>query len=167
MTACKDIVLISMLSSILIISKEILAFLPNIELVTFLIIIYTLIWGVRKTVFISVIFTLLQIVLYGFGLWILLYFLAWPFLSLLTNYFKKWLKDEFSLSLFSGLFGLIFGVFSAIPYFVIDLNLGISYYIKGIPFDIIHCIGNYVVMMILFKPVYRNTKGLAEKYKFK
>ena len=30
---------------------------------------------------------------------------------------------------------------------------GFNYFIAGIPFDMIHCVGNFVVMLVLYHPV--------------
>ena len=59
-----DIVLTAMFSAILIVSKEILAWLPNIEIVTMLIILYTRHFP-RHTFYIIYIFAGAQCCLYG------------------------------------------------------------------------------------------------------
>ena len=52
--------------------------------------------------------------------------------------------------MYYGLFGLLFGEFFAINYDIFGgINDGIAYWISGIPFDIVHGVGNYFIMIIL------------------
>lgn len=164
MKRLKSTVLCAMLAGLLVISKEILSFLPNIELVSFLLIIYTLTLGVKLTIFTAIIFASVQMLLYGIGIWTPMYFIVWPLLVLFTQLLRKWLTTEFHLAIFSGLFGLIFGLLFSVPYFLIDWHTGLSYFLKGIPFDLIHSIGNYLVMLVLYQPVYRAFSRMAKRY---
>lgn len=164
MNKTKEWVLIALLASILTISKEILAFLPNIELVSFLLIVYTLNFPTKMVYMIAIIFCFIQIVLYGIGLWTPMYFILWPLLVLLTKLFKNHLKTESQLAIFSALFGFSFGFMTSIPYFMIDLNMGWAGFLRGIPFDLIHCIGNYLVMLVLYQPTIKVMKQLTKKY---
>ena len=68
--------------------KYALSFLPNIELTTFWIIVFTLYFG-RKILFVIPAFILLEGSIYGFGLWWFMYLYAWPLLVLLTWIFRK------------------------------------------------------------------------------
>jgi hypothetical protein len=64
----KEIALMGILSALLIIGQVALGFLPNIEVVTLLVIAYTLVFG-KKVFFIIYIFVLVEGLIYGFGLW--------------------------------------------------------------------------------------------------
>jgi len=165
MLSLKDSILAAILASILVISKEILAFLPNIELVSFLLIIYTLTLGLKISAFSALLFAFLQMLLYGIGLWTPMYFIVWPLLAGMTQLLRKYLTTEFRLALFSGAFGLVFGFLFSLPYFIVDSQAGIAYFLKGIPFDLIHGIGNYLVMLVLYQPVIRIFKNLTDRYR--
>ena len=69
----KDDVLIALLAGILVISKEILAFLPNVEIVSFLLIIYTCCLNFKRAILIALVFSLLEILLYGLGMWTIMW----------------------------------------------------------------------------------------------
>lgn len=165
MNKVKELVFISVLAGILVISKEILAFLPNIELVSFLVIVYTHSLGCARTVMICTIFSFVEILLYGIGPWTPMYFMVWPLLSLVTHLVKKQCSTEFRLALLSGTFGLAFGLLMSIPYFFIGFEAGLAYFLKGIPFDLIHGIGNYLVMLVLFPTVYPQFLRIVDKIK--
>lgn len=69
------------------------------------------------------------------------------------------------MSIYSGIFGLLFGTFFAIPYAVFGgINAGIAYWVSGIPYDIIHGVGNYFIMLVLGEYLFNLINKLNEKY---
>ncbi len=148
----KQFVLCAFLAGLCVVSKEMLAFLPNVELVTFLMILYSLCLDLKSVILISILFCFVQMMLYGVGLWTPMYFIVWPGLCLMTYCFRKVLKTEQRLSLYSGIFGLCFGFLFSIPFFMISLKMGWAYFINGIVFDVIHGVSNYIIMMFLYEP---------------
>lgn len=148
----KNVALLGVMIAILEVAKNVLAFLPNVELVSLLIILYSLYLG--KRIFLVVpAFVLIEGCIYGFGLWWIMYLYTWPLLAVLTMLFKK--QDSvWFWSILSGVFGLFYGALSAIPYlFLGGFQTAFSWWIAGIPFDIIHCVSNFVLCLILFKPL--------------
>lgn len=148
----KNIALLGVMIAILEVAKNVLAFLPNVELVSLLIILYALYLG--KRVFLVVpAFVLIEGCIYGFGLWWIMYLYTWPLLAVLAMLFKKQ-ESVWFWSILSGMFGLFYGALSAIPYlFLGGFQTAFSWWIAGIPFDIIHCVSNFVLCLILFKPL--------------
>lgn len=148
----KNIALLGVMIAILEVAKNVLAFLPNVELVTLFIILYTLYFG-RKVFLIVPAFVLIEGCIYGFGLWWIMYLYTWPLLAVLTMIFKKQ-ESVWFWSILSGMFGLFYGALSSIPYlFLGGFQTAFSWWIAGIPFDIVHCISNFVLCLILFKPL--------------
>ncbi len=149
----KDIVIIGMMSAILIAVQVALNFIPNIELVSLLIILYTLIFG-RKAIYIIYVFVALEGFLYGFGLWWINYLYVWTILFFVVLILRK-LRSPFLWAVISGFYGLSFGALCSIPYFITGgIPSGFAYWISGIPFDIAHGIGNFAVALVLFYPLY-------------
>ncbi|MCD7862523.1 MAG: hypothetical protein LUG61_03165 [Lachnospiraceae bacterium] len=148
----KDIALIGMMTATIEVAKDSLAFLPNVELVTLLIVLYTLFFGRR--VFLAIpAFVLLQGLLCGFGLWWIMYLYVWPLLALLTSLFRKQTSFLF-WSAFCGLFGLFFGALCSLPYIVLSgPAAALAWWVAGIPFDIVHGVSNAVLCFVLFKPL--------------
>lgn len=83
--------------------KAALSFLPNVELTSFWLIMFTLFFG-WKIVLVVPVFILIEGCIYGFGLW----------------------------------------------------------WVAGIPWDIVHCIGNFVLMRILYRPIRTVMKKAGE-----
>lgn len=135
--------------------QYIFQFIPNIEVVSLFIIIFSLIYR-YKTLYSITLFIMLMGIFYGFGLWILGYLIIWPLLCVMTIILSKYLKKNyFILSLFSATFSFLFGAFYAIPYiFVGGASLAFVYWISGIVFDIIHMIGNFFIMLFVGKTLY-------------
>lgn len=76
------------LAAILVIVQVAFSFLPNIEFVSLLIILYTLVFE-KRTVVIIYLFALLEGILYGFGVWWIMYLYVWTILYLLVRIFRK------------------------------------------------------------------------------
>lgn len=148
----KNVALLGVMIAILEVAKNVLAFLPNVELVSLLIILYSLYLG--KRIFLVVpAFVLIEGCIYGFGLWWIMYLYTWPLLAVLAMLFKKQ-NSVWFWSILSGMFGLFYGALSEIPYlFLGGFQTAFSWWIAGIPFDIIHCVSNFVLCLILFKPL--------------
>ena len=79
----KDIAITGMMIAIIEVAKNALAFIPNVELVSLLVILFTLYFG-KKILFVIPAFILLEGCIYGFGLWWIMYLYVWPLLALIT-----------------------------------------------------------------------------------
>lgn len=154
-----DISLGAMLGALLLGVQVALSFIPNIELVSFLIIIYTL--TLRSKALIPIyVFVFLEGFIYGFGIWWINYLYIWTVLFLVVMLLSK-VDSVIVWSIVSAGYGLFFGMLCAIPYlFMGGINMAIAYWVEGIIFDIAHCIGNFIACIILFKPVNRFFKKI-------
>ncbi len=151
----KKLTRIALLSAILYVSKLALEFLPNVELVSLLIIMYTLAFG-AETFLIITVFNLFELIQWGFGVWWVSYLYVWPLLCLLVLLLKKsWGGEFLAWSVVSGCFGLIFGGLFAIAYVPVDPAYALAYWIAGLPWDVWHGVWNFVLMLTLGKPLYR------------
>ncbi|MGF7143357.1 energy-coupling factor transport system substrate-specific component [Anaerotaenia torta] len=149
----KDIALIGIMSAILITVQVALSFLPNIELVSLFIILYTLVFG-RKTLYIIYVFVIVEGMIYGISLWWINYLYIWTLLFFAVMLFRRQ-RSVLLWAILSGFYGLAFGALCAIPnLFLSGLPSAVSYWIAGIPFDIAHCIGNFIITLLLFHPLY-------------
>ncbi len=152
----KELVVMAFLSAALLAVQIALAPIPNIELVSLLIYIYTQVY--RKRVFLIIyVFVLLEGCVYGFGVWWLGYLYVWSILAaavLLTKDAGKQKSVSLSCVILGG-YGLIYGFLFSIPYFaVLGWKGGFAYWVSGIPFDLIHCAGNIAIALFLYKPLY-------------
>lgn len=156
----KDIALIGMMVAVIEVSKAALSHLPNIELTTFWIIMFSLYLG-RRIYYAIPVFILIEGAIYGFGLWWIMYLYMWPSLAILTRLFRK-SESVITFSMFSGIYGLLFGFFCAIPYifigsmeggFMNGLKVAFAWWVSGIPWDLVHGIANFIIMLVLYHPI--------------
>lgn len=131
-----------------------LSVLPNVELVSLLVIVYARIFRFRAF-YIIYLFVVLEGILYGFHLWWISYLYVWTLLALITILFHR-VKSSVLWAILSGTFGLCFGALCAIPYLFIGGPMAaVAYWINGIPFDIIHAVSNFILCLVLWKPLMR------------
>lgn len=144
--------MIGMMAAALEAIKLSLSFLPNIELVSLFIILFALYFK-EKTYYAIIVFVVLEGLLYGFGVWWISYMYAWPFLAFITRRFRG-MKSPVFWAVVSGLFGLSFGLLFAIPYiFIGGPALAVTSWISGIPWDLVHGVSNFILMVVLYRPL--------------
>lgn len=165
----REIAFVGMMVAVIEVCKVVLMGIPNVELTTFWIIMFSLYFGNR--IFYAVpVFILIEGTLFGFGMWWVMYLYAWPLLAIISRAFHK-MDSAVGWAILSGIFGLSFGFFCSIPYFVIGavdggfvagVQAGFAWFVSGIPFDIVHGIGNFLIMVILYRPVRSIMKIMAD-----
>lgn len=156
---------IALMGAILYTAQIALSFLPNIEIVTLLVVIFTKNFG-REGTAACFVYVLLTALTAGFGLWWYTYLVVWPLFSLIVYALRK-VESWFIWAGINGAFGLCFGAIFAIPYIFVSTSYALTYWISGIPFDITHCIGNFAVAMILGKPIDQSVKLIKKHIKLK
>ena len=124
---------------------------------------YTL-YDPKLTRIVIAVFVLAQGVIYGFGMWWLSYLYVWYLLHGLTLLTRPMASPVFN-ALLSGTFGLAFGTLTAIPYFIMGgVANGVAYIVAGIPFDLLHAGGNFVLTLLLFKPLMHFFTGFSKSH---
>lgn len=160
--ATKELVQLAIIAALMVAGKEALSFIPNVHPVMLIIVIATLVYG-WKTMLAVLCFDLLEIIIYGFGLWTIMYIYIWPLAVVLVMIFRKESSRLFWACIAGG-FGLIFGALCSIPYiFIGGFHAAAAYWISGIPYDLIHGISNFVILLFLFNPL----KQVLTKFKDK
>lgn len=158
----RDIALIGMMVAVIEVCKVALANIPNVELTTFWIILFSIYFGNRIFLVIPV-FILIEGAMYGFGLWWIMYLYTWPSLAILCRLLRK-SNSVITWSFLSGAFGFLYGFLCSIPYFFIGASGGgvaagfrtaFTWWIGGIPFDLIHGTANFILMLVLYYPMKR------------
>lgn len=144
--------LMAIMGVVLAASKEALAFLPNFELVTLLLILFTLCFG-RYVIGALGVFLLLEGLLYGFGLWWAMYLYVWPLLAGLAWLFR-WMDKAWQWALLAGGYGLCFGSLCALAYLPLGgASMALAWAIAGLPFDFIHAGANFLLALVLYRPL--------------
>ena len=145
--------------------KFALSFVPNVEVVTLLIAVFSAVWGVKYSVPATIVFCLVEMAIYGIGGWVILYFIYWPLLAVVFHFALHKLKGWKALVVATAIaivFSVFFGVLSASAETLIVIGnvspdrLGtffVSYYIKGLWFDLVHTVSAGASIIALFLPL--------------
>ncbi len=158
----RELVFLALCTAVLFVSQVALAFLPNIELVSLLVIVYTHAFR-RKVLYIIYAFTLLEGLLYGFSTWWLTYLYVWTVLALLAWAFRR-MESPLGWAILSGAFGLAFGALCELVYLpIIGWRASVAAWVSGIPFDLAHCFGNFVAALALYRPLSRLMERLVPR----
>lgn len=156
-----EAILLALFGAVMYVSQVIMAALPNIEIVSLLVIIITRKFGVKALTSIYV-FVLCEIVTYGIEIWVINYFYVWTILWLIVYLVRK-IDNTIFYTILSAIFGLFFGVLCSVPYFLIGgISMGIANIIGGIGFDLLHCGGNFIAALILYRPLTKITERIIK-----
>ena len=148
----------ALLAAILMVSKYALDGLPNIELVSLLLILYTLEWP-RLVLPILYTYVVLYGLLNGFGVWWVGQLYIWLPLVAAARLLRRW-DSALLWAVASGTFGLLYGALYAVSYAAMNGSLaaGFAWWVSGIPFDLAHGAGNFAAALLLYRPL-RKTFG--------
>lgn len=147
----KELTLFAVLAALLFIGQVAMAQLPNIEIVTLLIMAYACVLRWKSLICIYV-FVLLEGFLYGIGIWWISYLYIWTILAGCTILLDKFIGDKRWLwAVFAGVYGLAFGSLTALPsLFIGGPAFALAYIVSGLKFDLIHGAGNFALALLLF-----------------
>ena len=145
------------------VSQVIMSSLPNIEIVSLLIILVTRKFGVRA-LYAIYIFVICEIFTYGMSVWVINYLYVWAVLWFVVIIIRK--SDNTVLySIVSALFGISFGTLCSLPYFITGgIGGGFGYIVSGLWFDITHCFGNLIIAAVLYRPLTKTMNKLVKPY---
>ncbi|MVB13037.1 hypothetical protein CAFE_37900 [Caprobacter fermentans] len=155
--AIRDIALIGVWAALTFGVKLVLAPVIGVELVSLLLAVFTVVAGFGRGIAAALVFTsitVLESAYYGAGDWIVLYYINWPLLTVLTRVFLKKGSGELRAAVLLGLFGLLFDLPSGgIKLVLFGPVYALTYLISGIPFDLAHGASNFITALFLFRPL--------------
>ncbi len=150
--ALAEVALFGMLGALTFGLKFVMAALPNIEPVSLLVMVYAVVFG-KKCLYPIYTYVAMELLIYGVGTWNLNYLYVWTVLAV-AAWPLRHMTDPVGWALLSGVFGLLFGALCApVDFLLGDLGFVVSKWISGIPFDALHCGGNFVMALLLFDPL--------------
>ena len=162
-TASRRVVLCALLASLMLVLQTAMAPLPNIEPVSLLILVCARAFG-RQVFWIVYTFVFLEGLVFGFHLWWITYLYIWALWALAVLALGR--GEERSSMVWaaaSGAFGLSFGALDALPYLAGGPMAALPRWVAGIPFDLLHCAGNFVLALALERPLYQVLVRLRDR----
>ena len=160
--------MLALMAALIFGTKVALAGIPNVNLNSVLIILTVVFFG-WKALYAVYVYVLLEGLVFGFSVWWFGYLYVWDVLVIAAMLLRK--NDSALLwAVTAGAFGLVFGPLMYLEYFAINggWEMFFAMWVAGIPYDLTHCISNFVLTLVLYKPLYRvmdailNRKTLRE-----
>lgn len=159
-----EVALFGILGGLTFAAKMAMAWMANIEPVSLMVMLFAVTFGL-KAVYPIYVYVLMEYVLFGFGMWSVNYLYIWLVLAG-AAWLLRGMSSPIGWAFLSGLFGLLFGTLCAPVYFITGgWAFGITWWINCIPFDIAHCIGNFVIALVLFVPLRKILDQLYRRMK--
>lgn len=157
-SAAKSIALVGIMAATVECGKLVLSMIPNVEVVTLLLALYGYVFGPLGVIS-AFVFVSIEPLIYGFGTWVVSYYLYWPlvaFTFMLLASLK--VKNRFIITGVALLLTFFFGILSSL----VDVGLLSGYfdkfwyrfsvyYARGAVFYIVQMLCNAVLFLFLFK----------------
>ena len=165
-----DLAVFSMFAALMFCSKQLMEFLPNVHLIGMMTVLLTVVY--RKYALIPIyLFALIQGLYAGFSLWWLPYLYIWTVLWAFAMLIPKNISDKKAkivYPLVCAMHGLLYGVLYAPAQallFGLDFKQMLAWIAAGFSFDIIHCVSNFAVGLLIF-PLANVLKKIRSKATF-
>lgn len=152
--ALRELIVLTMLGTLMFLSKLLMEALPNVHLMSMLTIVYTVVYRTKALIPIYIAMFLIGFV-NGFGLWWVPYLYLWAVLWAVTMLLPKRMPAIVAAPVYSfvcALHGLAFGTLYA-PFWAIAAKLSfkstLAWIAAGLPWDVTHAIGNLVASVLI------------------
>lgn len=150
----RELTLIAILVSILVVAQFTFSIVVGINLVFPLLIIYTYNFGLKKTLIIMFTFVLVRLLS---GLPITIVFLwSWTFFILvfLAHFVNKMTSgNEYMAAVYTFFYFLLFGLLCGIQEHILTEVPVLIYWARGIPTDLLGAVAGFVTTLVLLKPI--------------
>jgi len=155
--AAYSVALVGIMAATLECGKLALASVPNVEVVTLLLAIYGYVFG-WLGVLSAVVFVCIEPLVWGFGSWIVSYFIYWPLVAFVFMLLRATrVKNRFLFAAIAVVMTIFFGVLTSL----VDVGIFMGrfdrffyrfgiYYLRGIPFYVTQIICNAVLFVTVF-----------------
>ena len=156
-TVALRVALVGIMAATVECGKLALASIPNVEVVTLLLGLYSYVFG-WLGILAAVIFVCIEPLIWGFGTWVISYFIYWPTLALVFMMLGRIrVKNRLLLSGVAVLLTVLFGVLTSL----VDVGLFSGafdnffarfsiYYMRGVPFYVTQILCNAVLFVSVF-----------------
>ena len=148
-----------MMGALMFVLKMAMAQLPNIEPVSLMVMLLAVCFGWRG-LYAVYLYVFLEFAIWGFGLWNVAYLYVWLVLFAAARLLQS-VETPLVWAALSGCFVLLFGGLCAAVYWVVGgWAFAVSWWVSGIPMDLFHGVGNFVMALVLFQPLRKALRTL-------
>ncbi len=159
----KELTLIVILSCLVFIQESVLSFIPGFQFTFLLFIIFSTTTNFKFTSFIVVIHILLDNLIFGFNIFVFLPMLL-AYIILVITYSNLKNKNNVFYAVISLFISIIYSL-CFIPFNILYLDINvITYLMADIPFTLILCCINFLIILWLYNPLSKIFKDMYMKY---
>lgn len=167
----RKIALVGIMAATVECGKLVIAFVPNIEVVTLLLALYGYVFGILGFAA-AIVFVSIEPLIYGFNTWVVSYYLYWPFVSLVFMLLAKLrVKNRWLLTLVAIILTAWFGVLTTL----VDIGLLSGffdnffyrfsvYYARGVVFYAVQIACNAVLFPLLFSFLTKKLEKIKNQF---
>ncbi|WP_020061621.1 hypothetical protein [Bacillus sp. 123MFChir2] len=152
-THIKSIALVAVLTALSVAGRLIFAFIPNVQPTTTLLILVTLLMGIRYGIVHAILVMVASNLILGIGIWTIPQIISYVVIVLITGLVIRPMFSKIPhviMGLYAGFTGFLYGfVISLCQAPIYGLKYFWAYYMAGLPFDLNHAIGNVGFYMVL------------------
>ncbi|MBO5925933.1 MAG: hypothetical protein J6Q38_00015 [Clostridia bacterium] len=163
LSSAKRIARIGVISATLIAGKFVLSFIPNVEVITTLIIVYAVVFGF-ESVFATLVFCTADILIYPPSLDVIIsYYVYFNLLSILCATFSGvGIKSKSFYIAFGGIMTVLFGVITSFFYSLFYGTPFYAVYVAGLLYYAIHLISTVVFTLVGYTPLMKLLTKIKE-----
>lgn len=163
----RRISLLSLLIALSVVGRLAFQFVPNIQPMTAIIIITSILIGPINGIIVAVLGCFVSNLLLGMGMWTIWQMLAWGAVALISGVLGKYITSKriFVFAPVAVFSGYLFGFVVSLNMFFLTEN-GLAYYLAGLPFDTAHAIGNGIFFIVLYPVMHKTFQYFLNKKDF-
>jgi|GEM_PF-2005117 len=164
---------VAICAALLTVGKMAFAAIPNVEVVTVLIIVYGATLGLPYALTATLIFCTMEMAIWPPHTWVVMYYIHWPTLAIVSSLVLR-RRNVLPTVVFAVVVAVVsselLGVLSASVdtlFCVGNLtpaglrDYWIAYYLRGVYFDVVHMISNGIIVAVLFAPLVLLVRSIA------
>lgn len=148
--------ILAILTALAYVGRILLQFIPNVQPVTAILIIIALTLGMTDGLIVATASIFLSNLMLGMGPWTFAQIMSFAAIILLTVLLMKWFypaKNKWwhvIFSVYAFITGILYGfIISFISVKLLGINNFWAYYVAGVPFDLMHGMGNFAFYFFL------------------
>ncbi|HDX9579105.1 TPA: ECF transporter S component [Bacillus pseudomycoides] len=152
-THIKSIALVGVLTALSVAGRIMFVFIPNVQPTTTLLILVTLLMGIRYGTLHAILVMVASNLILGMGIWTIPQIISYVIIVLTTGLIIRPMFSKIPhviMGLYAGFTGFLYGfVISLCQAPIYGMKYFWAYYLAGVPFDLNHAIGNFGFYIVL------------------
>tara|TARA_Y100001980_G_C14556042_1_gene346187 strand:- start:7646 stop:8251 length:606 start_codon:yes stop_codon:yes gene_type:complete len=147
-------VILGILAIIGISGRILMSPIPNVQPVTIIVILVGIKMGAKESIFLASLIAFSTNLILGNGVWTIYQAAAWSLIGCLATLLSNRLNSSIRLISFAGISGILFNWLVSLSILhVVSFDRLIPYILVGIPYDLLHIVGNITFMIWLSQPL--------------